>query len=281
MMQLYADVAGLPRRLIVPVPVLTPGLSSHWVGLVTPIPSGLARPLIDSLTNEVVVNDHRIENVVPRACQPLREALEAALRRVEHLDVATSWSSANLPGQTPADPFPTDPDWAGGSLLVDEQEADSEATPEQLFETVSGIGGDRGWYAQDWLWGIRGLVDRAVGGIGRRRGRRDPDRLRVGDALDFWRVEAYEPPHLIRLRAEMRLPGDAWLEWQVDPAESGTGSHLRQRGLYHPRGLWGRLYWYCLLPLHALIFKRMADVLARTAEQVEPGSDPEPEPAQR
>lgn len=275
MMQLYAEVAGLPRRIIVPVPVLTPGLSSHWVGLVTPIPSGLARPLIDSLTNEVVVHDHRIDDVVPRECLTLRRALEVALRRVEHLDVATSWSSADLPGSTPADPFPTDPDWAGGSLLVDEQTATSTASPSALFETVSGIGGDRGWYAQDWLWEIRGLMDRAVGGIGLRRGRRHPDELRVGDALDFWRVEAYEPPNLLRLRAEMRLPGDAWLEWQVEPAEDGEGSHLRQRALYHPKGLWGRLYWYCLLPFHAIIFKRMANVLASTAEEL----DPDPSPA--
>lgn len=281
-MQLYADVAGLPKRFIVPVPVLTPRLSSHWVGLVTPIPSGLARPLIDSLINEVVVHDHRIDQVAPRTCLTLRTALELALRRVEHLDVTTRWSSADLPGRTPADPFPSDPDWAGGSLLVDEQEATSAARPEQLFETVAGIGGDRGWYVHDWLWELRGLLDRVVGGIGLRRGRRHPDDLRPGDALDFWRVETYEPPHLLRLRAEMRLPGDAWLEWQVEAVEGPDGrpaSRLRQRALYHPRGLWGRLYWYCLLPFHALIFKRMATVLAETAEHVEPGPQSEPDAA--
>lgn len=269
-MQRYAEVAGLPKRFVVPVPVLTPRLSSHWVGLVTPIPSGLAKPLIEGLTNEVVVTDHAVDEVMPRTCLSVREALELALRRVEHLEVTTSWSSADLPGRTPADPFPSDPDWAGGSLLIDEQTAESAASPAQLFATVSGIGGERGWYAQDRLWRLRGLMDRAVGGIGLRRGRRDPDKLRVGDALDFWRVEAYEPPEVLRLRAEMKLPGEAWLEWQVEPAaDGGGGSHLRQRALYHPKGLVGRLYWYCLLPFHALIFKRMATTLATTAETAE------------
>lgn len=264
MMQTYADLAGLRRRIVLGVPVLSPGLSSHWVGLVTPIPAGLARPLVDSLVNEVVVSDPVAAELLPRRCLTFEQSLELALRRVEHLDVPSRWSGADLPGASPADPYPGDPDWSGGRLLVDEQQADSTASPERLFATVSGVGGHRGWYVHDRLWQLRGLMDRAVGGIGLRRGRRDPDHVRVGDALDFWRVEAVEPPRLLRLRAEMRLPGEAWLEWTVEPVEGG-GSRLRQRALYHPRGLLGRLYWYSLLPFHAIIFGQMADALADAA----------------
>jgi len=135
-----------------------------------------------------------------------------------------------------------------------------------VFSTISGIGGRRGWYAANWLWSVRGWMDRAVGGIGLRRGRRHPDQLRVGDALDFWRVEAYQPPTLLRLRAEMRLPGEAWLEWRIEPNDDGQpGCTLHQRALFHPRGLWGRLYWYSVLPFHALIFGRLCQALADAA----------------
>ena len=264
-MQQYAEEAGLRRRLIVPVPVLTPGLSSHWVGLVTPLPRGLARPLVASLLNEVVVN-HPAPEMPPEDCIGFRESVRLALRRVEDLDVATSWSDAQLPGRTPADPLPNDPDWAGGTMLADVQEATSAAPAAALFATVEGIGGDRKWYVANWLWWIRGLIDKAVGGVGLRRGRRHPDELRVGDALDFWRVEAHERPHLLRLRAEMKLPGEAWLEWRVEPGPSGE-SVRHQRALFHPRGLWGRLYWYALVPFHGLIFRQLAERLAAAAEQ--------------
>jgi uncharacterized protein YbjT (DUF2867 family) len=264
MMQQYAEEAGLGRRLILPVPVLTPGLSSHWIGLVTPLPSGLARPLVESLINEVIVTDPSPE-MPPEDNIAFRRSVQLALRRVENLDVATSWSDAGLPGRTPADPLPTDPDWSGGTMFADQQEVASAAAPEALYDTVQGIGGDRGWYVADPLWLLRGLADRAVGGIGLRRGRRHPDEVRVGDALDFWRVEAHDRPNLLRLRAEMRLPGEAWLEWRVTPA--GDGAVLSQRALFHPRGLWGRLYWYALVPFHAMIFHRMATRLAAAAEQ--------------
>ena len=267
MMRAYAEVAGLRKRLVIRVPLLTPRLSSHWVGLVTPLPVGLARPLIDSLVNEVVVVDRPVQEVLPHDPLPLHTALEMAVRRVEDLEVPSRWSDALLPGRSPADPLPSDPDWAGGTLLTDVQEARSEASPEALFATVSGIGGHRGWYVAEPLWSIRGVVDVLLGGVGMRRGRRHPDELRVGDALDFWRVEAVEPPSLLRLRAEMLTPGDAWLEWQVEP--DGQGSRLRQRALFHPRGLPGRLYWYGLIPFHALIFKRLCQRLASTAEQAQ------------
>lgn len=265
MMRAYAEVAGLPKRLVIRVPLLTPRLSSHWVGLVTPLPVGLARPLIDSLVNEVVVLDRSVQDVMPHEPLPLKEALALAVRRVEDRDVPSRWSDANLPGRNPADPLPTDPDWAGGTLLVDEQEARSSGDAEAVFRAVSGIGGRRGWYVAEPLWVLRGMIDVLIGGVGMRRGRRDPDTLRVGDALDFWRVEAVEPPALLRLRAEMRTPGDAWLEWQVT-AGPGGGSVLHQRAIFHPRGLLGRLYWYGLIPFHALIFKRLCHRLVAEAE---------------
>ncbi len=265
MMRAYARVARLPRRLVIRVPLLTPRLSSHWIGLVTPLPVDLARPLIDSLVNEVVVLDHSVQGVMPHHALSLVEALELAARRVADRAMPSRWSDADLPGRTPADPMPTDPDWAGGTLLTDEQAATSTAPPEAVFAVVEGIGGDRGWYVAGWLWTIRGLIDALMGGIGMRRGRRHPDTLHVGDALDFWRVEAIDRPNELRLRAEMRLPGDAWLEWRVEP--DGSGSVLHQAAIFHPRGLLGRLYWYALIPFHALIFTRLCERLAAAAER--------------
>jgi uncharacterized protein YbjT (DUF2867 family) len=264
MMRAFAEVASLPRRAVIPVPLLSPRLSSLWIGLVTPLPTAIARPLVDGLSNEVVVGDRPVTDVLPHDAIGYREAIEVALRRVEGLDVATWWGSAGASPSSPADPAPWDPSWAGGTLLCDEQRVSTTAPIEAVFATVAGVGGDRGWYASDWLWEARGLLDRAVGGIGLRRGRRHPDDLRPGDALDFWRVDAYEPPSLLRLRAEMRLPGRAWLEWRVRPDDGATV--LEQRALYHPKGLWGRVYWYALLPFHVLIFGRLARALARAAE---------------
>jgi len=264
MMRGYARLAGLTRRLLVPVPVLSPKLSSLWVGLVTPLPSGLARPLVESLINEVVVTDRPISEVVDHAPMGFDRAIELTLRRVSDLDVTTRWSDATLPGRTPADPLPTDPGWSGGRMLLDEQAVETDAEPHAVFATVEGIGGARGWYVTPLLWSVRGFIDKLMGGVGMRRGRRHPDRMGVGDVVDFWRVEAVEAPSLIRLRAEMRLPGEAWLEWRIDPTESGR-TELRQRALFHPRGLFGRLYWYALVPFHVLIFKRMCAKIADAA----------------
>ncbi len=255
MMRTYAEAAGLSPRVIQPVPVLTPTLSSRWVGLVTPLPAALARPLVESLISEVVVTDRPIGAVIEHRPIGFARALELALRRVSDLEVTTRWSDAALPGPTPADPLPTDPAWSGGRLLCDEQEVITTRPPEAVFATVEGIGGDRGWYVTPVLWSVRGVMDKLVGGVGMRRGRRHPDRMGVGDAIDFWRVEAMEPPTLVRLRAEMRLPGEAWMEWRIDTHEGRT--RVRQRALFHPRGLLGRLYWYLLVPFHVLIFRRM------------------------
>lgn len=267
MMQRYAEVAQLPHRLILPVPMLTPRLSSHWIGLVTPVPRSIARPLAESLRYEVVCREHDMARYVPDgAGQPfgLGKALRLALQRVREARVTTRWSSASVPG-VPSDPLPTDPDWAGGSLYSDVRERDVEASPEALWRVVEGIGGDHGWYSLPLAWAVRGWLDRLVGGVGLRRGRRDTDRLRVGDSLDFWRVEEIEPGRLLRLRAEMRLPGLAWLEMYVEKDERGR-THYRQRALFHPRGLLGHAYWWSVSPFHAIVFGGMARNIAAAAE---------------
>lgn len=264
MMRTHARVAGLPKRVIQPVPVLSPTLSSLWIGLVTPLPSELARPLVESLISEVYVDERPISDVIDHTPMGFERSLELALRRVADLEVTTRWSDAALPGRTPADPMPTDPDWAGGRLLADEQEVTTDAEPAAVFATVEGIGGKRGWYVTPLLWSARGVIDKLVGGVGMRRGRRHPDHMGIGDAVDFWRVEAVEPPRLIRLRAEMRLPGEAWLEWHIDSTDGGR-TRVRQRALFHPRGLVGRLYWYALIPFHVLIFKRMCQRIVQAS----------------
>ncbi|MEV0534891.1 SDR family oxidoreductase [Kitasatospora sp. NPDC050463] len=259
MMERYAAVAGLPRRLIVPVPVLTPWLSSHWVGLVTPVPNALARPLVESLRHEVVCGEHDLARYVPDppgGPTGFDEAVRLALRRIRDAEVVTRWSSATLPG-APSDPLPTDPDWAGGSLYQDVRERPVAAPPAALWRVVEGIGGENGWYSFPLAWALRGRLDRLAGGVGLRRGRRDPARLRVGDSLDFWRVEEIEPGRLLRLRAEMRLPGLAWLELSVTPDGLG-GSRYRQRALFHPHGLAGHAYWWSVAPFHAVVFGGMA-----------------------
>ncbi|MFG3656941.1 SDR family oxidoreductase [Streptomyces sp. NPDC047706] len=266
MMLRYAAVADLPRRLILPVPVLTPRLSSHWVGLVTPVPSSIARPLTESLRHEVVCREHDIARYVPDPPGGLigfDEAVRLALQRVRDAQVTTRWSSSALPG-APSDPLPTDPDWAGGSLYQDRRAVAVDASREALWRIIEGVGGENGWYSLPMAWSVRGWLDRLVGGAGLRRGRRDATRLRVGDAVDFWRVEDVEPGRLLRLRAEMRLPGLAWLEMYAEPLGDGRARY-RQRALFHPHGLLGHLYWWSISPFHAAVFGGMARNIARAA----------------
>ncbi|MFF8427836.1 SDR family oxidoreductase [Streptomyces sp. NPDC016566] len=274
MMRRYAAVAGLNRRLILPVPVLTPGLSSHWVGLVTPVPASLARPLTESLRHEVVCREHDIRRYVPSPPgHPVGfdRAVALALQRIRDAKVTTRWSSASVPG-APSDPLPTDPDWAGGSLYTDVRRRDADVPPEVLWEVIEGIGGENGWYSFPLAWALRGRLDRLVGGVGLRRGRRDARRLRVGDSLDFWRVEEIERGRLLRLRAEMRLPGLAWLEMTVDGDGHGPLQY-GQRALFHPRGLLGHLYWWSVSPFHAVVFGGMARNIVRAAERLAPRGD--------
>ena len=260
MMQRYARVAGLKPRIIIPVPVLSPWLSSQWVNVVTPVPKAIGQPLIESLRNNVVAQEHDIEALIPMELRSFDEAVELALERIRHADVATRWSGAEWPG-APSDPMPTDPEWSGGTIYRDERSAPIGARSPQVWRAVEGIGGDRGWYSFPLAWAVRGLMDRLVGGVGLRRGRRDPDRLMVGDAVDFWRVEALERSRVLRLRAEMKLPGEAWLEFSIaEDAEDGPTLH--QKALFIPRGPLGRLYWWVISPFHDLVFGSMISNLA-------------------
>ena len=272
MMQGYASAAGLPRRIIVGVGVLTPRLSSLWVSLVTPVPSGLARPLVESLVHEVVCDEHDIADLVPDPPDGLigfDRAVHLALQRIQDADVTTRWSSASVAG-APSDPLPTDPDWAGGSLFVDERRSEVDASPAALWRVIESVGGESGWYSWSLAWQVRGLADRLVGGPGLRRGRRVADRLLVDDAVDFWRVEEVVPGELLRLRAEMRLPGLAWLELRVVPVPDDPHRVVfEQRALFHPHGLAGQVYWRSISPFHGIVFGGMQRNIARAAETAE------------
>lgn len=270
MMQLYARVAGLRRRLVIPVPVLSPRLSSLWVGLVTPLPVAVARPLVDSLVNEVIVHDDTAQRFFGIDTMSLEDAIEEALAGDSDLDIPSRWSDAST---SPARPFAWDPEWAGGTLLVDRQTVETAAPPPALFRAFSRVGGSTGYYTMDWAWRIRGLLDTLLGGVGLRRGRRHPQQVRLHDTVDFWRVSDVEAGSHLQLSAEMRLPGQAWLEWRVDEAD-GT-NRLEQTAYFRPRGLAGRAYWYLMLPFHHLIFGRMARRIVEEAEREPlPGSPP-------
>lgn len=268
MMRRYARVAGLHRRIIVPVPVLTPWLSAQWVNLVTPVPRSLAVPLVQSLVHEMVCHDHVIAEHIPDPGAGLisyDRAAQLALARIRSSDVPTRWSDAASP-DAPSDSLPTDPDWAGGTLYQDTRQRHTDADPQALWSVIEAIGGENGWYSFPLAWSVRGWIDRLVGGAGLRRGRRDPRRLRTGEALDWWRVENIDRPNLLLLRAEMRLPGRAWLELSVTP-DSAEGTTYRQRALFEPRGLAGHLYWKSVAPFHGIVFGGMARNITGAAEK--------------
>jgi uncharacterized protein YbjT (DUF2867 family) len=266
MMAQYAVEAGLRPRLVVRVPLLTPGLSSRWIGLVTPIPPSLARPLIESLVNDVVVTGEAAVDAMPTEQLDYRTAVKLALGRSMTGDVPTNWARAELGGRAPAEPQPTDPEWAGGTVKLDRRQRVVAATPTELYEVICSIGGRKGWYAGEWLWSLRGVLDSLIGGVGMRRGRPPSGRLSIGDPLDFWRVEALEPDRLVRLRAEMRLPGGAWLQWQIEPHPRGAS--VTQTARFHPRGLLGRLYWLGVAPFHQLVFPGLLAGISADAERL-------------
>ena len=269
MMNGSALEAGLHQRAIASLPVLTPRLASHWVNLVTPIPKSIARPLVESLQNDCVVKDRAIDDLVSRpegGLMPYREAVRRALGRVNDDAIETSWQDSEVSG-APSDPLPSDPEWAGRLVYTDERTMRTSASPAQLWSVIEGIGGENGWYSSPLLWAIRGWMDRLVGGVGLARGRRSRSVVTVGDALDFWRVEAIEPGRLLRLRAEMKVPGGAWLELRASP--EGDGARFDQRALFFPTGLAGRLYWLSVLPFHGLIFSGMARRITAAAESVQ------------
>jgi hypothetical protein len=261
MMLTYARLRGL-RRIIVPVPVLTPRLSSYWVHLVTPIPSAIAQPLIDGLSVEVIVTDDRARRLFPHITPVAYEtAVARALSSLDASDVETSWSDALVSSQGDIPPviFTTQE-----GMLIEQRQQVVDAPAGVVYAEFTGLGGRKGWLAYNRLWRLRGVLDRLVGGVGFRRGRRHPDDLRVGDAVDFWRVEAVEPGHLVRLRAEMKVPGRAWLQFEAEPLEV-TRTRLVQTAYFAPTGLLGLLYWYLLYPIHGFIFSRLIRALAQGA----------------
>ena len=265
MMAIYAREAGLARRRLIPVPVLTPRLSSLWIGLVTPVPAKLARPLVDSLVNTVVVRGHSAETLFPFERVPLSQAIHQAIGHTAVGDIPTKFDDASSPvWQANA----TDPSWTGGTELTDEREIVVAADVHRTWEAVCRIGGHRGWYSGEVLWRARGLLDVLAGGPGLRRGRRDPEHLAIGEPVDFWRVEDLEPDRRLVLRAEMRLPGEAWIEWETEPA--GDATRLRQTARFRPRGLLGRLYWYAVAPFHTIVFPGLIRGIAEDATRAAP-----------
>ncbi len=262
MMRGYARARGLRRRLQ-PVPVLTPKLSSYWVHLVTPIPATIARPLIEGLRNETVVRDQCAHDLFP-AIHPVGylTAVCAAVASLDTGEVETSWADALVTSGGDVQPVALA---TQEGKLIERRQAVVDAPPEDVFDVLLTIGGERGYRAWDWAWELRGAADRLVGGVGLRRGRRDPDDLRVGDALDFWRVEAVETGRLLRLRAEMKVPGSAWLQFETLPR--GDGTLLVQTAYFAPRGLPGLAYWYGLYPVHGRIFSGMIAALVAEASR--------------
>ena len=266
MMNQYAEAAGLPRRTILALPVLTPRLAGHWVNLVTPIPRVMAMPLIESLQHDAVTDEHDIDTFLPLPDGGLtgyRKAVDLALGKMRSGEVETSWAGASRLDAV-ADPLPSDPQWAGHTVFTDVQSYASTASAQDLWRVIESIGGRNGWYSWPVGWAARGWLDKLAGGVGLRRGRRDPDGLLTGEALDFWRVEELVRGERLRLRAEMKVPGRAWLELTVAPR--GSGSEYRQRAVFFPHGLSGRLYWLAVLPFHGFIFKSMARNIVRAAE---------------
>ena len=266
LMREYARQRGL-RRWTIPVPVLTPRLSSLWLGLVTPLYARVGRKLIDSICHETIVRDERARKDFHVEPMGAREAIRRALANEDRAVAETRWSDALAAGD--ADPhLLSDAEPPGrGLTLRDTRSCELAVSTGRAFAPIRRIGGDTGWYAFDWLWRLRGHLDLLAGGVGVRRGRPDPETLHVGDTLDWWRVEAYEPDRLLRLRAEMRLPGRAWLEFEVEPG--GRGSVVRQTATFDPSGWLGVLYWYGILPLHTLVFRGMLAGIARATRSEE------------
>jgi uncharacterized protein YbjT (DUF2867 family) len=267
MMRRYARVAGLRRRLIMPLRPLTPRLSAHWVGAVTPVPNAIARPLVGSLIHEAITHEHDIAQYIPdNGLIGFDEAVRLALGKIRDAHVETRWSNASG-RDAAAEPLPSDPEWSGGTNYVDERTRQVDAPVGELWRVIEGVGGENGWYSFPLAWSVRGWLDRAVGGVGLRRGRRDRSRLQVGEALDWWRVEEIEPGRLLRLRAEMKVPGRAWLEMTAAPGPTPGTSVYRQRAVFLPRGLAGHAYWASVVPFHGIVFTGMARNIATNAEK--------------
>ena len=259
LMQLMDTALGIPRRIIVPVPVVTSRLSSAWISLVTPVNARIARPLAEGLRNRTVCRNDDAKQLMPGPLFKIQDAIDAALGNLKSERIETRWSTAGeMPGDT---------EWSGGTVFKDERSRTVDAPEDATFAALSRIGGQSGYWGADWLWWRCGLMDKAIGGPGLRRGRRHPEQLSNREAVDFWRVNGYEKDRWLRLHAEMKLPGDAELEFRVEPAEGG-GSRVIQTARFRPKGLLGLAYWYSVLPLHFFVFPRMINGIKRDAENV-------------
>lgn len=268
MMQKFAKASGLRRRWIIKVPVLTPKLSSLWIGFVTPVPTGLARPLVGSLINETVADPNKsLDSIVSKPEEGLVDvstAINLALSKTDANLVETRWSDATVL-TAPWQKAQGDPAWSGEMILSDKREVLTDAPIDCVWKSIEQIGGTTGWYGADFLWWARGVLDRIFGGVGLRRGRRDPKHLRVGDGLDFWRVEIVEKEKELRLYAEMIIPGKAWLDFKV--SKEGDKVRIIQEATFTPRGLGGQLYWYSVMPFHGLVFPTMLRNIVRSSKR--------------
>jgi uncharacterized protein YbjT (DUF2867 family) len=265
LMEIYADEAGLEKRIIIPIPLFTPRLSSYWIHLVTPVPAYLGRPLAEGLKNITVCRNNDIQDIVKQDLLPCRAAVRKALDKMQYHKVESHWTDAGKIWPV-AWSSQTDEKWAGGSTFEDKRSIVLNNTPEEIWQPLVRIGGDTGYYYGDWLWRLRGVMDKMIGGVGLRRGRRSPDELSLGDALDFWRVKDIVKNEALLLVAEMILPGEAVLEFRVKELEPGK-CELTQTAKFLPKGLLGLMYWYAVTPLHDLVFDGMLLGIAQAANR--------------
>jgi uncharacterized protein YbjT (DUF2867 family) len=265
LLDIYAEEAGLQKRLILPVPVLTPTLSALWIHLISPVPTSIALPLTEGLTSDAVCTENRIQEIIPQRLLSCREAIRVALDRIQQEQVDTCWMDAGDMLE-PEWAHCGDAEWAGGTIMNCGYRARIKATVDEVWQPVSRIGGRTGWYFGNFLWRLRGIMDRLAGGVGLRRGRRHPTEIRVGDALDFWRVLEVEPPRRLLLVAEMKTPGEALLEFQITPLANAE-VEFQMLSRFLPKGLFGILYWYGLYPFHQWIFYGMLKAIAKSIKK--------------
>jgi len=266
LIRIYSEEAGLKKRIIFPVPVLTPRLSSYWIHLVTPVSASIARPLAEGLKNPVICRDDQIKKMIPQELLTPRDAIKKALVILNEDKIPTHWTDAGkLPPYESV--YDGDPEWAGGTLFTDKRVLVANSPPEKIWKIVSQIGGSNGWYHANWLWTLRGYLDKLFGGVGLRRGRRDDTVLQTGDALDFWRVIDLKVNEKLVLSAEMKLPGKAILEFKIKELENHQ-SEIKQTAYFKPRGLFGLAYWYAIIPLHNYIFSGMIHSIANRANNL-------------
>ncbi|MDX1918989.1 MAG: SDR family oxidoreductase [Candidatus Caenarcaniphilales bacterium] len=263
LMDIYAEEAGLSKRLIIRLPFFTPRLSSYWIHFVTPMPSSIAQPLAEGLRNPVICQDHDIEEIIPQELITCRRAIHLALERIKMQQVESHWTDAGS-SAPPEWVHSGDPVWSGGTIYEDKRHIVLLATPDDVWQPLIKIGGETGWYYGDWLWQIRGLMDMLIGGVGLARGRRHPSELRPGDALDFWRVVDVQSHRRLLLSAEMKLPGQAVLEFSIQPIGGGR-VELCQTARFLPKGLLGMLYWWAVTPLHFFVFNGMLQGIAEAS----------------